>query len=564
MHDLYAAHTSNVAAKLKTTQPWSSFANDRRWCCVGQNKEPKNTAGINISTTKPDQWLTLDEAMNSVSEPWSKGVVGFVLTDLPSDKLAAIDLDDVLDDEGEGLTLTIKALIADAVEASCYVEKTPSNQGLRIIGKLGGHLGEKWGTVPVDLPGGSGSFELYACPNARYITVTGETIHAPKTLGFVDPVFDQLAPFTNGPSGAVYAKPDAALSGDALAAAQVMATDADRALGASVLATALTRIKSAVPGTRNSTVNNQAFEVAKHIKTGMIDVNEAIAELTAAALECGLPESEIAATLNSAFHGAVKSGETPLLASQAAQLLGGVSIPQEQEAKRRANWFRHGDPLPTAPLWLIPRILPVSGVGFITGPRNCGKSFLGLRMAQALALKESFFDKVPAKAAGSVFVVCEGHRGAQIRLSGLASRSGPLPISFLMHSGGLDSPEALATLGRDLEDEITYRRGHGVDVKLIVIDTLGASGAISADENDNGLASRFMSAMSALGLLLNVVIAVIHHPPKQGSGLRGGGALEGAADFILEIRQEGKKPIREVEMEKKSRRSHRSTRLFST
>ena len=185
-------------------------------------------------------------------------------------------------------------------------------------------------------------------------------------------------------------------------------------------------------------------------------------------------------------------------------------------------------------------------------------------MAQALALKESFFDKVPAKAAGSVFVVCEGHRGAQIRLSGLASRSGPLPISFLMHSGGLDSPEALATLGRDLEDEITYRRGHGVDVKLIVIDTLGASGAISADENDNGLASRFMSAMSALGLLLNVVIAVIHHPPKQGSGLRGGGALEGAADFILEIRQEGKKPIREVEMEKKSRRSHRSTRLFST
>lgn len=84
-----------------------------------------------------------------------------------------------------------------------------------------------------------------------------------------------------------------------------------RALGASpcpekdklprALATACALIKTALPGTRNATLNKEAFAVARLVQAEKLEESQARAELLRAALEAGLGEDEASTTINSAF-----------------------------------------------------------------------------------------------------------------------------------------------------------------------------------------------------------------------------------------------------------------------
>lgn len=70
-------------------------------------------------------------------------------------------------------------------------------------------------------------------------------------------------------------------------------------MGRRVLHRSLDRIASAAPGTRNATLNQQAFSVARWIGAGLLDEAEAIGALYAAGRALGLADPEVRGTIKS-------------------------------------------------------------------------------------------------------------------------------------------------------------------------------------------------------------------------------------------------------------------------
>lgn len=191
--ETYTPSRPIAQASLAATPTWQKYASERRWVGVDHRKAPRRPDGSFASTTNPATWVTLAEAEATKGEQWSRGVVGFVLTDMDPAELCAIDLDDVLDSNGEPLTTEIGALLCEALSEGCYVEKTPSGCGLRIIGRWPDHGGAQLNTPSASLPGGHGAMELYAAPPGRYITVTGDMLgEPPAKLGDVGGLISHL------------------------------------------------------------------------------------------------------------------------------------------------------------------------------------------------------------------------------------------------------------------------------------------------------------------------------------------------------------------------------------
>jgi hypothetical protein len=90
---------------------------------------------------------------------------------------------------------------------------------------------------------------------------------------------------------------------------------------------------------------------------------------------------------------------------------------------------------------------------------------------------------------------------------------------------------------------------HGARLGLIVIDTLTAVGLLQ-DENNNSECGAAVKTLEALALGFNCMVLVIHHPPKNGTGARGGGALHAGFDVVWEIAYEKGNDIRYIECTK--------------
>jgi hypothetical protein len=70
------------------------------------------------------------------------------------------------------------------------------------------------------------------------------------------------------------------------------------------------------------------------------------------------------------------------------------------------------------------------------------------------------------------------------------------------------------------------------------------------DENNNSECGAAVKALEALALRFNCLVLVIHHPPKNGTGARGGGALHAGFDVVLEVAHEKGQEIRYLECTK--------------
>lgn len=122
-------------------------------------KAPRNAVGYNISKSKPEQWLSFDDAVTAFNPGKFTGV-GVLLQ--ASSGLVGIDLDDVAD-----LLVTkpaLQAILAKAEQEKIYCEQSPSGTGLRLFvsGQLPGNDGRRQAGI-----------ELYA--DTAFLTVTGIT-----------------------------------------------------------------------------------------------------------------------------------------------------------------------------------------------------------------------------------------------------------------------------------------------------------------------------------------------------------------------------------------------------
>ena len=132
-------------------------------------KPPYTLAGTNAKSDDPSTWSGYDAALDAVRHAnGSVDGIGFMLrgTDLTS-----VDLDHCLDQSGRP-SAWAEAWLETMNDA--YVERTPSGEGLRIIGTgAGERLQRRW-TIK-DAPHPEAAIEVYRnCE--RYITITGAQI----------------------------------------------------------------------------------------------------------------------------------------------------------------------------------------------------------------------------------------------------------------------------------------------------------------------------------------------------------------------------------------------------
>ena len=213
----------------------------------------------------------------------------------------------------------------------------------------------------------------------------------------------------------------------------------------------------------------------------------------------------------------------------------GISVPEVVTSIVGRRWIRHGAPWQQEGRWLFYNTLPATGVAILTGPPGGGKTFIAAHIAEKLATGDPFFGENPDDIGGTIVLAAEGQNSLGPRLSVLGKgRRKSLPISGTP-VGPLNDRAAWEELRRDLHAECDrIEDEYGVAVRLLVLDTLSASGLI-VDENNNGECAKAMKKLDALSVEFNCLVLVLHHPPKTGGGVRGGSAILASADYVLEI-----------------------------
>jgi hypothetical protein len=241
----------------------------------------------------------------------------------------------------------------------------------------------------------------------------------------------------------------------------------------------------------------------------------------------------------------------------------GVSIPElPPKPVQDQIWYRHGDGFDRNARWLYYKTLPATGIAFIVGPPQSAKTFVLVDLARSLATGKSWFDTEPDDRGGTVFLFA-GSEGSGFahRLAAL-QEEGALPISATRVSA-LGERGKLGEVAEAIKAETTRMQAqHGVPLRLVVLETLNTSGLIE-DENDAHSVSQAMDNLVTLSTLLDILVIVSHHPPKGGQGMRGSGALLGAADYVVEIQRTGTEVVRTLMLAKARDAEQRRLGAFS-
>lgn len=261
------------------------------------------------------------------------------------------------------------------------------------------------------------------------------------------------------------------------------------------------------------------------------------------------PEELATKVKNAYAYGALAPGASSAAAYVAGLNLPVLPTPAAPPEPHQRHWFTHGDQWNVNVPWLFYETLPAVGLALLTGASNTGKTFAAIEAARCLATGATFFGVPPDDRGATVFLFggTEGSGFAQ-RLAALEEKT-PLPITATQ-IGTLGARGALEMIEADIKHqagimELTW----GLPLRLVVLDTLSASGLLD-DEHDNAKAALAMTQLGNLATRLGVLLIVTHHPPKDGRGERGAGAIRNSADYSIEIYREDKAAVRTVELTK--------------
>ena len=224
----------------------------------------------------------------------------------------------------------------------------------------------------------------------------------------------------------------------------------------------------------------------------------------------------------------------------------GVEIPEpEYRPRQRGKAIWAGDNIDFDQEWLLFERMPKVGTAMVVAPSGAGKTFLAYELARCLATGDKFFGVEPDETCGTIVLAGEGLAGVPARMKTL----GHLPIVTLP-AGQLGDKANVKALVQEIEDlAAVMREKRGARLGLIVLDTLTAVGLLQ-DENNNSECGAAVKTLEALALRFNCMVLVNHHPPKNGTGARGGGALHAGFDVVLEVAHEKGNEIRYLECTK--------------
>lgn len=237
----------------------------------------------------------------------------------------------------------------------------------------------------------------------------------------------------------------------------------------------------------------------------------------------------------------------PVGASSLEAEFGDVAIPEpERKVRPRPKVMWAGDPtLDLTQQWLMWNRFPRVGTAMLVGPSGSGKTFLSLDLAVALAEGREWCGRTGDEKVGAIVLSAEGIGGLPARMKPLAQV--PVVATTVSMLSDDRAAQELADTVTDLRDQIRER--FGVRLGLIVIDTLNSAGLLT-NENDNAEIGRAIRVLEHIAVSFGCLVLVTHHPPKQGTGARGGYALHAGFDTVVEIFQEPRGKQRFVECTK--------------
>lgn len=198
--------------------------------------------------------------------------------------------------------------------------------------------------------------------------------------------------------------------------------------------------------------------------------------------------------------------------------------------------------------WQIKKIIPAQDVIAIYGQPGSGKSFMALDMASHIAEGKEWMG-YRTKRANVVYLVLEAANGFSGRLKAwqLHNRRS-LPDNFFVIT---HTPFAFSSASdiKNLIDSIQNVLTDG-DGLIVFIDTLArAMGTL--EENDNSDMGAVVASAEVISRHLNCAVALIAHPGKDNAkGLRGGSALLGGLDTVIQLNKDATTHMRTWSIEK--------------
>ncbi|MES5380384.1 AAA family ATPase [Mycolicibacterium conceptionense] len=313
--------------------------------------------------------------------------------------------------------------------------------------------------------------------------------------------------------------------------ALTVVTNADKYAKAA-LENAERAVAGAVEGTRNQTLNNEALSLFRRfVLSGKLDETVVRDVLHGAAQTAGLPDSEIAATLNSAYNGAVQKGAEPLAERE----------PRTTGVDPLAGMFTadeigddEGDPLVVH----IPNML-TAGYSILGGSPKVGKSWLVLDIALACARGGLAMGNVSVKPRAVLYMALEdGKRRIRSRMNVL-KHGKPKNLHILTELA--DGYSGLDTIKFWLD-----QHRNDEHPPLVIVDTLATIRPVVAANSSNAydIDYEFGREMKkAADSVKGAAILAVHHNRKGDATdfihkLSGSVGVTAACDCILALGRE--------------------------
>jgi hypothetical protein len=223
-----------------------------------------------------------------------------------------------------------------------------------------------------------------------------------------------------------------------------------------------------------------------------------------------------------------------------------VSSPSKAEDKPKQptilNYRRHRDTNNSVPKYLVKNLLPETGVGLLSGQSGTYKSFIGIKLAGAVGMRQPFAEYDIKRRGATLIFASEGAGELPIRLEALseAEHGGQvLPVYYCDAAVRLlDKNSVVSVIATAKSVDEAAQRDHRLPLALILFDTIigAAAFAKSGDENDAAVGQKLMAALAEISRATNTfVLGVDHFGKAVETGTRGTSAKEAAADVVLAL-----------------------------
>jgi len=189
---------------------------------------------------------------------------------------------------------------------------------------------------------------------------------------------------------------------------------------------------------------------------------------------------------------------------------------------------------------LIRHVLDLESESWLVGPPKGFKSFVAIDWACHVALGLPWRGKEVHR--GPVlYVAAEGGKGIRKRMSAWIQKYGHKPDQLYvlpMPVQAKGAAERWGDVALSAEWRELARTAAELGAVMVVLDTQ-ARMTVGLDENSNGAMSLWTEAVRHLKEATGACVLVVHHTRKDGKGVRGAGALEGAYDVLWTVSRRG-------------------------